>query len=115
MSIPFFTKPWIRYLALGLIGLMISKVVEATGNQYVLDIALVLSAGCFIIAGFQGVQEWRRSREDPYSLNTLREYVLEGRIDDEDVPAAEENVDRLCPYCNEFYGPTFPVCPRCGR
>jgi len=56
-----------------------------------------------------------KSRKDPYSLDTLREMVIEGTYDEADVPEIPEDADVYCMCCNHVYGSRFKVCPKCGR
>lgn len=57
----------------------------------------------------------KRREHDPYSLESLREMVIEGTYDEADVPDVPEDADVYCMCCHHTYGARFKVCPRCGR
>ena len=112
MSVQFFRQHWIRYFALALVAMMLLPFVPF---QPAVNIIVVFAGICIVTGSVLAIKLKLETRRDPYSLETLREYIEEGRIDHDEVPEVEEGVDRLCMYCNQFYGPQFPVCPKCGR
>lgn len=57
----------------------------------------------------------KKRQQDPYSLDTLRELVLEGEYDESNIPELDPDADVYCMYCHHTYGARFKVCPRCGR
>ena len=111
----FFQKQWVRYVLVGLAALLLSGYCAATGIMVLFAVSILAATFSFVIAIVLGIKQWREAYRDPYSLEILREYVLEGRVDPDEIPVPEDGGERLCMSCNQFYGPQFPVCPRCGR
>lgn len=72
-----------------------------------------ISGICFLIAIGLGIHKIRS--RDPYSLTDLREMVLEGTYNEDDIPELDKDADGYCMCCNHVYGARFKVCPKCGR
>lgn len=102
---------WFRLVA---ISLLLGILGGACWSVPVVRETLIFfSAMTMLMAIGAGIRKIRE--RDPYSLETLREMVLEGTYDEKDVPEVPEDADVYCMCCNHVYGSRFKVCPRCGK
>lgn len=104
-------EPWFRLMALaiafGLLGIGFMAIPVAMQTCVAIGFIALLAS---IYLGLR-----KRFSRDPYSLDTLREMVIEGTYNEDDVPEADDDADIYCMYCHHTYGARFKVCPHCGR
>ncbi|MBI1332156.1 MAG: hypothetical protein JST12_15555 [Armatimonadetes bacterium] len=104
-------QTWFQLVAAALILLMIAG---GTWSVPVISRTFIFFSGaCLVLAIGAGIRKIRE--RDKYDLNVLREMVIEGTFDEENVPDIPEDADIYCMYCNQVYGAHLKVCPRCGR
>ncbi len=94
-------------IAFGLLGIGFKAIPVAMQTCVAIGFLSLLASICL------GLR--KRFSRDPYSLESLREMVIEGTYNEEDVPEADKDGDIYCMYCHHVYGAQFKVCPRCGR
>jgi hypothetical protein len=100
----------VRLMALGLIFAMLA-VMFRYSNYLVMQTCAGLGA-VFTLSALVGWVIIRR-QHDPYSLESLREIMIEGTYNEDDVPDVDPDGDLFCVRCGTVYGRQFGVCPHC--
>jgi hypothetical protein len=74
---------------------------------------LLGAATCFFLAAI-GMRVYQIKTKDPYSLEELREMVIDRYNDNPEVPEVDPDGDLYCIKCDSTYNAKFRFCPSCS-